>query len=240
MLKSFKQYFEDQQMMMFSTKPVELYHGSNTGADNSTLRSFKSHGILPSVAQGWGQGAGFYVWSDKNSAIQHTKAIKDDTIQTKSKQDGLPMIVTVEAIPSPEKWDLDYEANRRILVNWLYENSDKFNQILSGEDVGITWKGERDILQGDSDQLVKAKGITVKMGTGRKALYDKDEAGTRSGEYFSAIVNRLQKKDPQTVHRFEELFFANMKPGVAIKYVGSEPLIPKRIEIFQDGKWIEV
>ena len=39
--------------------------------------------------------------------------------------------------------------------------------------------------------------------------------------------------------KFEELFFANMKPGVAIKYVGSEILRPKRIEIFKDGQWVQ-
>ncbi|NDG86267.1 MAG: hypothetical protein EBX52_14660, partial [Proteobacteria bacterium] len=51
------------------------------------------------------------------------------------------------------------------------------------------------------------------------------------GEVVGIIMNLLQKNDPRTVHSFEELFFSNMGPGVAVKYVGKEPLPVKSIEI---------
>jgi hypothetical protein len=238
-MTSFRKFLEDQQMMMFTTKPVELYHGSNTGADNSVLQNFKTNGIVPNIAQGHGQGLGFYVWSDKKSAVNHTSAIKQDSITTMSKKDGYPMIVTLSAIPDPEKWDLDYESNKKVLVNWMYDNFDKFNQILNNDDVGLSWKGDREI-HTDDDKKIMARGVTAKVGTSRKAIYAHNDASIRDGQILSSIVSKLQQKDPVIVHKFEELFFANMRPAVAIKYVGSEPLKPKKIEIFKDNNWIEV
>ena len=237
---SFKKFliFQERQMMMFSTKPVELYHGTNTGSDNSVLNNFKTKGIVPNIAQGHGQGAGFYVWSDRNSAINHSDAIKKDSITTRAKQDGLPMIVTIEAIADPEKWDLDYEANQKVLVGWLHDNFEKINQHLSGGDVGLSARFNREILD-PNDQKIMAKGVSIKMNNSRKTLYSHNDASLRSGEVLSAIVSQLQQKNPEVVYKFEELFFANMRPGVAIKYVGNEPLKPKKIEVFKDGKWIE-
>lgn len=237
-MKTFKQYIEDRQMMMFSTRPVDLYHGTNTGADNSVLNNFKTKGVLPSIAQGYGQGVGFYVWSDKNSAVNHANAIKKDSISTMAKQDGMPMIVTLQAIPDPEKWDLDYEINKKALVDWLYDNFDKVNQSLKGTDLSLKWKGEREVYVGDDK--INSRGITASMGNARKSIYAHNDSSIRDGEVLSFIVNKLQQKDPDITRKFEELFFANMKPGVAIKYVGSEPLKPKKIEVFKDNNWIEV
>lgn len=235
---NFKLWLEEQQMMMFSTKPVELYHGSNTGADNSSLNSLLKDGIKPTVAQGYGQGAGFYVWSDKNSAINHTKAIASGSITTNAKTDGMPMIVTVEAIADPEKWDLDYESNQKALVIWLHDNFEKVSQALEGDNIGLTNRFNREIID-PNDQRVMAKGVSVKMDNSRKTLYAHNDSSLRVGEFLGALVNRLKEKDPQTVNKFEELFFANMKPGVAIKYVGTETLKPKKIEIYKDGQWIQ-
>jgi hypothetical protein len=237
-MKTFKQYLEDRQMMIFSTRPVELYHGSNTGADNSALNSLLKDGIKPTIAQGHGQGSGFYVWSDKNSAINHTKAITSGSITTNAKTDGLPMIVTVEAIADPEKWDLDYESNKRSIVNWLHDNFEKLQPLLGPEDKAqLRSKQNREILN-NRDEKIMSKGVSVSVET-YKTLYAQSDSVLRDGEIIGTIMNRLQQKDPQTVHKFEELFFANMKPGVAIKYVGSETLRPKRIEMLKDGQWIQ-
>lgn len=235
-MKTFKQYLEDQQMMMFSTKPVELYHGSNTGADNSVLDSFLKNGIKSSIAQGHGQGEGFYVWSDKKSAIHHTKAISADSITTNAKNDGLPMIITVEAIPDPEKWDLDYETNKTSIVNWLHDNFEKLQPLLKPEDkVQLRSKQNREVLN-HRDEKVKSKGVSVSVET-FKTLYAQGNSNVRDAEIIGTIINKLQQKDSQTVHKFEELLFANMKAGFALKYVGQETLRPKKIEIFKESQW---
>jgi hypothetical protein len=148
------------------------------------------------------------------------------------------MIVTVEAIADPEKWDLDYESNKRSIVNWLHDNFEKLQPLLGPEDKAqLRSKQNREILN-NRDEKIMSKGVSVSVET-YKTLYAQSEPNIRDGEVIAPIINKLQQKDPQTVHKFEELFFANMKPGVAIKYVGSEILIPKRIEIFKDGQWVQ-
>jgi len=49
--------------------------------------------------------------------------------------------------------------------------------------------------------------------------------------------NKLRQKDPHTVYKFEELLFANMRPGFTLKYVGQEPIQVKSIDTFEDGHW---
>lgn len=51
------------------------------------------------------------------------------------------------------------------------------------------------------------------------------------GESVEMIMNLLRKNEPRVMRSFEELFFANMGSGVAVKYVGSEPLKVKNIEM---------
>jgi hypothetical protein len=241
-LKTFKQYFEDRQMMMFSTKPVELYHASNTGKGNSVLNSFKTRGILSNLAQGYGQGEGFYVFSDKKSAIKHSnEIIKGDSITTKAEKDGYPMVVTVEAIPDPEKWDLDYELNYSILIDWLHDNFEKFQDLVSDNEVGLKAKMYRNVYN-HKDEFVPSKGITFKSGRGISSRFSKSwsQNDIGLGQMLGSVINKIQEKDPETVRKFEELFFANMRPGVAIKYVGNEALQPKKIEVFKDENWVVV
>lgn len=237
-MQTFKQYLEDRQMMMFSTKAVELYHGSNTGSDNSVLHNFLQNGIKSDIAHGYGQGSGFYVWSDRDSAINHSQSIVKDSISTRSKSDGNPMIVTIRTIIEPDKWDMDYEFNKKIIVDWLYDNFDKIQPLVHSDDVKMRQKMFMPV-RNVKDELVPSKGLAVQFGRTRTGVYSHSDSNIRSGEIIGTIINRLQSKDPETVYKFEELFFANMKAGVAIKYVGQEPLQIKRIEVFKDGKWVQ-
>jgi hypothetical protein len=227
-------------MMMFSTRPVELYHGSNTGADNGVLDSFRRRGVVPDMASGHGQGRGFYVWSDRKSAASHAKAILGDpTITTNARTDGSPMVVTIKAVMEPDRWDLDYEMNKRKMIEWLHDNHEMANEIMGSEDVRIKNRFQREVPD-DRGEWANSKGVQfLTPGGSMSTHYARSEGGMRAGELVGAIMNKIQKKDPATVHRFEELFFANMGPGVAVKYVGSEPLKPKRIEVFRDGRWDE-
>lgn len=237
----FKEWLVERQMMMFSTRPVELYHGTYTGSGDAVLRSFKEKGILPNIATGHGQGHGFYVWSDKRSAAGHTSAIANDPmVSTNADLNGSPMIVTVEAVMDPEKWDLDYETNREKMIEWLYDNHEMANEIAGEEGVRVQNRFDREI-PGRDDQMVMSKGVQFREPSGRRSThYAKGESGIRAGELIASIMNKIQHKDAATIHRFEELFFANMGPGVAVKYVGSQPLKPEKIEVLKDGRWVEV
>jgi hypothetical protein len=240
-MKTFKHYLEERQMKLFSTNPVELYHATNTGADDGVLQSFKSKGITPRSSTGWGQGSGFYVFSDKNTAIKHSASIKDDSITTNAQQDGHPMVVTVQEIVDPEKWDLDYELNSKSIINWLHDNFDKAQSLLSDDSDGVQLNRKRtgSVLDAQ-DQTVMSKGIQTKLGGKRSMMYSQGASSLARGETLSQIMNKLQEKDPAMIHRFEELLFANMPSGFALKYVGNEPLKPKSIEVYKDGNWKSV
>lgn len=47
----------------------------------------------------------------------------------------------------------------------------------------------------------------------------------------------MVRKSTNVIHQFEEVFFANLPPRTAIKYVGQENLPVKSIEVLQEGQW---
>jgi len=51
-----------------------LYHATLSGENNSIVRSFIDNGIDPTRAGGFGQGGGFYLWTDIKDAIIILKA----------------------------------------------------------------------------------------------------------------------------------------------------------------------
>ena len=240
---NFKKWFEDRQQMMFSTGARDVFHGSNTGADNSVLQSF-ANGVRSNVAQGYGQGAGFYVWSDKQTAAKHAmNIIHDDNMQTQARTDGLPMVVTIQATLTPEEWDLDYEANRNAILKWLHKNWESVKANLG------------DVLNTQRTRPVNEPAMTTALGTniparqgftfakagknGTKGSIIGGEGDVGEGELLSLIMNHLQKNDPRVIHPFEELFFANLSPQVAIKYVGQKVLPTKQIDVFQNNQWVD-
>jgi hypothetical protein len=67
------------------------------------------------------------------------------------------------------------------------------------------------------------------------------QPSTGKGQLLGIIFQELQKgQNKNLIHTFEELFFANMPRAVAIKYVGTKNLKPKKIEVFKNQKWIQV
>lgn len=225
---NFYQFYKllEQQLSLFPAQNRELYHGSNTGADFSMLYSFQSKGIIPDLAKGYGQGAGFYVWSDKQSAINHTTQITDG-IESQAKRDGLPMVITIETLLDTENWDLDYEANRNVIINWLHLNWDSVKNNLGNIlDINNSKK-----ISSNYGKAIKFA-ITNSPGGGNlnRSIYStsNSDSDKGTGEILGTVVNQLQKNNPQVTKPFESQFFANLNPGVAIKYVGSQVLKPKK------------
>lgn len=65
---NFKDWLAENQMRLFSTSSVELYHGSNTGLNDSVLNNFKARGVLP-TGKGHGQGEGFLFSATKSQQL---------------------------------------------------------------------------------------------------------------------------------------------------------------------------
>lgn len=274
-------------MMLFSTRPRELYHGTVVGKEQVNLRSFKSKGAMP-MSGGYGQGGGFFVYSDRNSARKQAVSIstgKGSSYRNDADNSGRPMVVTVEVTMEPDQWDLDYELNYKLIMEYLLKNFDRVKDKLKSDHISVEkttmglqpWekpgyykkreekphplavpKSNHEDLElepmenwlpadvaanikdrpvGFRVSAVGNKPIMTHLGPARdRTVWHRgkaqDKAGyTYDGEAVGIIMNLLQKNDPRTVHSFEELFFSNMGPGVAVKYVGKEPLSVKSIEI---------
>lgn len=290
---TFMEFLEARQRMLFSTRPRELHHGTVTGEDESNLRSFRERGAVASASGGYGQGGGFFVYTDRASARRQAVAIstgRGASYRGHLKNAGNPMVVTVEAVMEPEDWDLDYELNHRAVMDYLLKNFERVKEKLQSDDVSVEkvtmglrpWErpdfykykkeAPHPLASGHSkdDELelgpmenwlpdsvkaqmdrrptgfrVSAKGprpLQTHLGPARSREVwhygDRQEKGglTTDGETVGMIMGMLQKNEPRVVHSFEELFFANMGPGIAVKYVGKKPLKAKAIEVIRtDG-----
>jgi TP901 family phage tail tape measure protein len=224
--------------------PVRLYHGSNTGVEDSVLKSFQENGVLPNVAQGYGQGAGFYTWTDRLSAIKHAKNISAGNIITNSQSGGKQMVVELTESLNPKNWDLDYEMQAAEISDFLYSNFDKLGPLLEkskGIDLGNNFKNFE--LREKYDEYIDGGGEATRKTQIGFQENDKEIRRTivnstgdlRTGAVLGKLISSLRMADPTVTDAFEEEFFANLKPGQAIKYVGASPLKPTNIETFAAG-----
>ena len=242
---------EQRQMHFFQTRARELYHGSNSGPNDSIAQSFMTKGAQSGAASGHGQGAGFYVWSDAASAKKHSTTEAGEGV-SKTEMGGSPMIVIVETVLEPDKWDLDYETNSHTVAKWLFNNWDTVKDDL-GEVINLdkskgalTSGGGVSGLTGEQVPVKKAIHLAIDNPTGGSRRsnipLDKDSSDSSigTGEKLGIVMNALSTgKNNALMHKFEERFFANMPAGIGVKYTGGSPLAVKRIEILKDGQWVD-
>lgn len=218
---------------------VSLYHGSNTGINDSILESFKKEGARSDIAKGYGQGSGFYVYTEKNRAINQAKMRVGgggNFVLAQGDKSGKPMVLTFNEVLSPENYDLDYELQKGLVVDWMHKHyevlKDKIAPKLTANE---RYAGVTGILNKDPEQGRMSNAIRVQDDMGsRKTIYSGTDGDIREGELIGKIMNRLQSNDPSIVHAFEsELFKAPL--GLTLKYVGSSPLRPSNIETFASG-----
>jgi len=229
---------------------VKLYHGSNTGVDDSVLKSFKEKGALSNIAKGYGQGEGFYLYTEKNKAEQQAKMrVNGGSNFTVAQGDrsGKPMVLSFDETLDPKTYDLDYELQKGLVVQWMHDNydtlKDKYapteNQTgLKGKfdknpDAGMMSVGVR--VQEGSQTLKSEDGTEFTLpGGSRKSIYAGSEGDVREGALLGQLMSRIQSGDPELINSFESKLFE--KPlGLALKYVGSSPLKPTNIETFAQG-----
>lgn len=237
---------------------IKLYHGSNTGVDDNVLKNFKEKGALSDIAKGYGQGAGFFVYSGKEKAKEQAQmrvggglgsftVVSGDTA-------GKPMVLTFEEALDPATWDLDYELNKGSVVEWLVKNYDQLNDKLAPTE-NLT--GIKNIVKQDRSKGIMSSGIRVQEGdrtmvsdTGqemtvkggaRRTIYSGTDSDIREGQLIGQIMSRLQAQDPKMVGDFENTFFKSPSlasgdwDNLALKYVGASPLKPTNIETFARG-----
>lgn len=237
----FKALIEDTQLNLIPTKSIELHHGTNTGTNHKVLESFKTEGARSDIASGWGQGYGFYVFTDwLTAASRAMRGRNEDLIRTNMDTNGLPMVVTVREAPMYPEWDIDHELNHQDITEWIRDNQEEIAPHLKN------WKIDMDYYNKVKTASKKEKVNRVFFTADSKkrgAPYAFDihpESSTEDASDLVKFMEEIQQGNKHAVAMFKSIFMANLPKGAAIKYVGKEPLKPVKIMVYKDKNWIQV
>jgi len=236
-----------------ASKTVPLFHASNTGLEDSILKSFQKEGGKSSIAKGYGQGQGLYTYTSREAAEKHARSIMQGTL-TGADTRGKPMIVKFDETLDPSRFDLDYELNKSYVARWLHDNFDQVQSVLSDmkyspllkklelqDPSGKTLRGiqTQTFASPNSGGGGLADSWLMQQQTrlpSRRAIYDSTDAVTRDGEVLSQIMKFIGKRNPEMLQKFREGFFETMPPGSAIKYIGSDNLAPSNIDVLAKAR----
>ena len=246
--KALEEYFKQNKFA--GGGKIKLYHGSNTGIDDNVLKSFKEKGALSNIATGYGQGAGFYLYTEKNKAEQQARMRVNGSngfVTTSGDTSGKPMVLSFDEMLDPKTFDLDYEIQKGLVIQWMHDNYDslKDKYAASPDQTGFRGKLNKNpaaglmsngirIQEGPKTAISEDGTEYILPGRGIKSIYAGTEGDIREGELIGQLMARIKAGDPDLVNQFESKVFE--KPlGLAVKYVGQSPLKPTNYEFFANG-----
>tara|TARA_B100000287_G_C20554508_1_gene749862 strand:+ start:490 stop:1155 length:666 start_codon:yes stop_codon:yes gene_type:complete len=207
LLENWRQYLKEEE-----GEAMLLYH-----ATCSPPESFVK-GIDPTRAKGYGQGEGFYFWTNKKLATKHAV---DHLLQGKDKEekadcsDGAYIIVSDEPV-TPETFDVDYEVYAGGFVEFVVKNKEYFEP-----------RKEEYYIKRIVDNGFSFFPEPVTRPRARKFI----KIGSNIDRYRAVNISQMAKKlsteSPEMFERFEQEI---LPKASAIKYNGKEKIIPLRIE----------
>ena len=233
-----------------AAKTVPLFHASNTGLEDSVLKSFQKEGGKSSIAKGYGQGQGLYTYTSREAAEKHARSIIKGNMLTGADARGKPMIVKFDETLDPSRFDLDYELNAGYVTKWLYDHFDDVQKILSDQknpmllermmDPGAMGREAQKGIRTSVPTAIGGLDFLKQRATGlapRKWIYgSQTDYTTRDGEILSRIMSAVGKRDPKLLAKFKEGFFETMPAESAIKYTGSDNLMPSNIDVLAKAR----
>ena len=200
------------------TSLKEFYH-----ATMFPVESFLK-GIDIGRAKGFGQGEGFYVFTDKNDAIKHAKDISNPNSSISKEVvyqgKGTPKIIVINPPLTSENFDIDYEFMSSKLVKYITKSPDTFlgMEIIVNQEVWVIHK------------LIPKRGGVIqfkKKGKRSRKSLSGNNIGTGDALYFAGIANKMKNDKPELFRQFEEEVLQNVD---TLKYNGKETIYPIRIE----------
>ena len=202
-----------------------FYHATLAGKSGEVLASL-AEGIDPSRAKGFGQGAGFYLWANRDRALRHLADIASGEGLTKEVAvAGEPVLVVLDVPLTPEDFDIDYEVYAEGLMHFLRDNAAWFTA--NAERLVFPFSVYDDGEFADASFKFTGTGLMWRIGNRRKGMsFDSDMRDTGDARLLSAFARRLSEVAPDMFRRFE----AEMLPRAsAVKYVGPR-VQPLRVE----------
>jgi len=112
------------------SKLPSVYHATFLDHANQIVK----YGVDPSRAKGFGQGDGFYVFTDLQTATRHARSLFKGSVE---KQDdsilqGNPVCVIVLQLQNlnADEWDIDYEVEMSLSTKFLKKYIDEINKFM--------------------------------------------------------------------------------------------------------------
>ena len=218
----------------------ELYHATLSGPNNEILNSFIQKGIDPTIAKGFFQGGGFFVFQNKDLAIHHAKDIeetqdkKDPFFKKEVQVKGKPIIIVVDEPITPECFDIDYEIFSQAFSRFMYDNFDFFQKHANDLNMFIHSKYDdtKRVFAAFNSQKIPDSVLRGVRFTARGEIKDQQTVSPEEGGEYSKFAEKLAKLDPDMFNKFESEYL-HLSP--AIKYNCKKKIWPVRIEDI-DGK----
>tara|TARA_Y100000034_G_C6825089_1_gene371939 strand:- start:247 stop:963 length:717 start_codon:yes stop_codon:yes gene_type:complete len=225
LLEDWKRFLKEEEQ---PGEGIELYHATLSGENNEILNSFIKNGIDTQRAAGFGQGKGFYLWTDKKDAQHYIKGLIHGMTGGAKEVEvkGAPIIITVDEPVTPENFDIDYEIFGKGFGQFIKQNIDYFSE--NDQALGLGRRAGKGVRTSSAGTAIIPNKKILGVDTARAINLDVErEYDVGEGQIFSLIAQRLSKLNPEMFKQFEEQFLSRAS---AIKYNGEKKIWPLRIE----------
>ena len=177
-------------------------------------------GLDPTRAKGYGQGEGFYFFTNKAYAVSTGKDVAAGTIdkEVPCPEDSTGVFIVVSDEPvTPENFDIDYEGYAGGFAEFVINNREYFEPRKDNYGFGI--------------RKIFDRAITIYTSPDKKRSFalgrTNDGIGRDRAVIVSQMAKDLAKENPEMFKRFEREI---LPKADTIKYNGKEKIIPLRIE----------
>ncbi|NCO11864.1 hypothetical protein CO038_00920 [Candidatus Pacearchaeota archaeon CG_4_9_14_0_2_um_filter_39_13] len=201
-----------------------LYHALR-GNPGEAAESFRE-GARSDLSDGNGQGRGFYVWRNRDYALEHLSFLEESGIQ------GDPIIVHLNSYLNPGEWDIDHELHPSFSASFLYDNLNFLRQIPDGQ-----VKTERGRLLPSKTRISNGS-IVFAFDRGRSigtfAMRRQTQGGhIGAAEILGRVIEYMQSTFPGKMIETKREWLSS-PDVVALAYRGKTPLPVERLETLQD------
>ena len=189
-----------------------LYHATCSPPESFTK------GIDPTRAKGYGQGEGFYFFTNKAYAVNHANSLVKDSVDKEEAIDcsgGAYIVISDEPV-TPEAFDIDYEVYAGGFVEFVVKNKEYFEP-----------RKEEYYIKKIVDNGFSFFPDPVTRPRNRKFIGIGSDIDRYRAVNISQMAKKLSTESPEMFKRFEQEI---LPKASAIKYNGKEKIIPLRIE----------
>ena len=175
-------------------------------------------GIDPTRAKGYGQGEGFYFFTNKANAVNHANSLIKNSMDKEEAIDcsgGAYIVISDEPI-TPETFDIDYEVYAGGFVEFVVKNKEYFEP-----------RKEEYYIKKIKDNGFFFFPEPVARPNIRKFIAVGSDIDRYRAVNISQMAKKLSTESPEMFKKFEQEI---LPKATAVKYNGKKKIIPLKIE----------